>query len=74
MWGLSSMYTGVIMSDNKSRVLRVSDVWDGRKLVPMIRIRGDWLRTFGFSVGDKYEVLFGFDDSLILKRQKDENI
>ena len=56
------------MSDNEARVLTVSRVWNDRNYVPMIRLRGEWLRRFGFEVQDWFEITFNWDGSLTLKK------
>ena len=54
------------MLDNNTRV--VSEAWNGREYVPMIRIRGKWLRNYGFNFGDRFELLYEFDGSIVLKK------
>jgi hypothetical protein len=56
------------MSDNGNRVLTVSSVFSSGKNVPMIRLRGEWLRRFGFACQDWFEIVFNWDGSLTLKK------
>lgn len=57
------------MANNESRVLTVSSEWyPGKysKSVPMIRLRGEWLRSFGFSVGERFQVVFSFEEGCLM--------
>ena len=38
-------------SERGERMLTVASLFDGRATIPMIRMRGEWLRKLGFAIG-----------------------
>ena len=53
------------------RYLHVSSSLENDVIVPFIRIRGKWLRDFGFDIGDKYEVDASFNKLVITNKEND---
>jgi hypothetical protein len=61
------MDRGLVMLDNfGTRV--VSRIWNDKEYVPMIRINGKWLRSYGFDYGDRFEIIYNWDGSLVLRK------
>jgi hypothetical protein len=58
------------MADNKIRVLKVGKAWSGSGFVPLVRLKGKWLKALGYDVDARFEIVFDFDNcnSLLLKK------
>ena len=61
------------MANNEGRVNTVSGYWSPRKCgserVPLIRLCGSWLNAFGFAEGDKFQVIYSFEEgTLVLQK------
>ena len=62
----------IVMGDNMIRELKVGGAWNLRKRgideeVPMLRLRGQWLRRAGFEKGDQLVIEAG-QGKLIINR------
>lgn len=59
------------MANNGIRVCSVSGAWNARKysggeIVPSIRLTGKWLGAFGFKVGEKFQIIYSFEEGTLL--------
>ena len=46
--------------------------WGGGKIVPFIRLRGEWLNKIGFKIGQKLKVIISKKRLVIIPKKKNE--